>query len=225
MNGEKLLRAMSYVDEDLVARAEKATRRKNAWVRWAALAACLCLALGGWMALGRMSYGAKSADTTSLSRNGEAGAMTAEAAPQEAADEEPPQARESGRKADTGGGGNGDWFLRMEPDSAINASADLSVPIMIRSRQELEGYSIPPEVLERYPEDFFETQDLLLVSVGGGPEHPQVIRLVDAGYGWTLTLSGTADGEDAVQWRLLLPVEKNQIPENADIMIKEEETK
>ncbi len=116
----------------------------------------------------------------------------------------------------------GDWFIRMETDSAINAAADLPGPVVIRTCRELEGHAIPPEVLERYGEDFFLTQDLLLAAVEGGPEHPQVVRLEDTGEGWVLTVSGSSEEEDTVQWRLLLPIEKDLIPEEQTIQIKEE---
>lgn len=239
MNGEKLLRAMSYVDEDLVDRAEKTSRRKDNWVRVAALAACLCLVLGSWIMIKTVIpavFSAKSAAPASQDIGGEDN-MKAESireAPQadESGEEAPPQAEEPGMGSAgandtepammTSGVDAGDWFIRMEPDSAINASADMAAPTVVRSRQELERYAIPPEVLERYGEDFFRTQDLLLAAVGGGPEHPQVIRLENTGDGWALTLSGTVEGEDAVPWRLLLPIEKDQIQENEEITIEEE---
>lgn len=242
MNGEKLLRAMSYVDEDLVERAEKAARRKKHWVRVAALAACLCLALGGWTIMKTAFttfFAAKNAAPMAQDVGGGDAAKTeaVREAPSadESGEEAAPQAKEpemepAGTLATeaavaTSGAGAGDWFIRMEGDSAINAAADLPLPTVVRSRQELEGFSIPPEVLERYGEDFFETRDLLLAAAEGGQEHPQVIRLEDTGEGWVLTVSGTVEGEDATQWRLLLPIEKDQISENAEITIKEEATK
>lgn len=145
----------------------------------------------------------------------------------ESGEEAPPREAEPGTEpaAAASGVDTGDWFIRMEPNSAVNASADLPLPAVVRSRQELEGFSVPPEVLERYGEDFFETRDLLLAAAGGGPEHPRVIRLENTGDGWVLTVSGTVEGEDATQWRLLLPIEKDQIQEDEEITVKEEETK
>lgn len=235
MNGEKLLRAMSYVDDDLVDRAEKASRRKDNWVRVAALAACLCLALGSWIMIKTAfssAFSCKNAAPMAQDVGGMEAATEAARADESGEEAPSPQEKEPGMgsagsngtepAAVTAGKDTGDWFIRMEPDSAINASADMAAPTVVRSRQELERYAIPPEVLERYGEDFFRTQDLLLAAVGGGPEHPQVIRLENTGDGWALTLSGTVEGEDAVPWRLLLPIEKDQIQENEEITIEEE---
>lgn len=242
MNGEKLLRAMSYVDEDLVERAEKAPRRKSHWVRWAAMAACLCLVLGSWM-MTRKAFSAVFSDTNRASASqdiggeGDAKTESVREAPQadESGEETMPQAEEPGIGSAgandtepammTGDADTGDWFIRMDSDSAINASADMPDPTVVRSRQELEGYAIPPEVMEQYGEDFFLTRDLLLVAVGGGTEHPRVIRLENTADGWALTLSGIVEGEDAVMWRLLLPIDKNQIMDSEIITIKEEGTK
>lgn len=52
MNGDKLLEAMSFVDEKYIAEAEtKVIRRKNYWAPLAAAAACFCLILYGWNAV------------------------------------------------------------------------------------------------------------------------------------------------------------------------------
>jgi len=234
MNGEKLLRAMSYVDEDLVERAEKTTRRKSPWVRWAALAACLCLALGGWMMVKTVVptvFSAKSAAPAAQDISGGdnmmAEAITEAARENESGEEAPPQAAAAGTEpaVTTYGVDIGDWFIRMESDSAINATGELPLPAVVRSQRELEGFPIPTEVLERYGEDFFLTQDLLLAAVGGGPEHPEVTDFRYDGEGWLLTVSGTVEGEDAVPWWLLLPIEKDQIQENEKITIKEEKVK
>lgn len=234
MTGDKLLRAMSYVDEDLVEKAEKWAAHpagKGIWVRVAALAACLCLALGGWMMIKAVFptvFSAKNA----APRSQDTGGMNAmaEAAPQEAAEgagEEASQDREAMQDQEPvmtmetakTGEAPGDWYIQSE------SAMELSAPRVIRTCQALEALPVPPEVLERYGEDFFETQDLLLAAFGSGPEHPQVIDLEDTGDGWLLTVSAAAEGEDAARWWLLLPIEKDQIPENEEIMIKEEETK
>lgn len=232
MNGEKLLRAMSYVDEDLVERADKTARRKSPWVRVAALAACLCLALGGWMIMKTAlssAFSCKNAAPMAQDVGG-AEAATEAARADESGEEAPKEYYGMGPEATggtepavaTSGMDPGDWFLRMEPNSAVNAAADLPLPTVVRSRRELEGYSIPPEVLERYGEDFFLTQDLLLAAVEGGPEHPRVLGLENTGDGWVLTVSGSAEGEDVTQWRLLLPIEKDQISEEETVKIEEE---
>lgn len=233
MTGDKLLRAMSYVDEDLVEKAEKWAAHpagKRTWVRWTALAACLCLALGGWMVLKKGLSMEKSANVTFRSQDTGGMNAMAEAAPQEAAEgagEEDSQNREAMQDQEPvmtmetakAGEAPGDWYIQSE------SAMELSAPRVIRTCQALEALPVPPEVLERYGEDFFETQDLLLAAVGSGPEHPQVIDLEDTGDGWLLTVSAAAEGEDAARWWLLLPIEKDQIPENEEIMIKEEETK
>lgn len=233
MTGDKLLRAMSYVDEDLVEKTEHWTARpagKGIRVRWAALAACLCLAVGGWMALKNVPFAEKSADVSSQAVD--AGGMDAMvgAAPQEAAEgaeEEAPRNREAMQDQEPmgatetakAGEETGDWFIQPEP------AMELSAPRVIRTRQALEALPVPPEALERYGEDFFETRDLLLAAVESGSGQLRVIALEDTGDGWLLTVSGTGEGENAALWWLLLPIEKNQIPENDEIIIKEEETK
>ena len=45
MSTPKLAIAMNYIDDDLVSGAVeyKRTKKKNSWMKWGAIAACLCL--------------------------------------------------------------------------------------------------------------------------------------------------------------------------------------
>ena len=45
MNNNKIRESLSFIDEDLIAGAIEYTRtkKKNGWMKWAAMAACLCL--------------------------------------------------------------------------------------------------------------------------------------------------------------------------------------
>ena len=45
MNRNDLFRSMEGIDDDILERSEQATGRKTVWVKWAAMAACLCLVL------------------------------------------------------------------------------------------------------------------------------------------------------------------------------------
>lgn len=55
MNTPKMVDAMSYIDDDLVADAIIYTKaRKHQWVKWASLAACLCVLLLGTFAWNNM---------------------------------------------------------------------------------------------------------------------------------------------------------------------------
>ena len=49
MSIPKMAKAMGYIDDDLVSGAVeyKRTKKKNAWVKWGAMAACLCLVVVG----------------------------------------------------------------------------------------------------------------------------------------------------------------------------------
>ena len=57
MKTPKMVEAMSYIDDDLVSGAINCTRKKkSAWLRWGAMAACLCLVITGatlWGSLGQ----------------------------------------------------------------------------------------------------------------------------------------------------------------------------
>ena len=54
MRGSELLEKMELVDPDYVAAAEAPPRkRRNPWLRWGAMAACLCLVIGGIWLIGR----------------------------------------------------------------------------------------------------------------------------------------------------------------------------
>ena len=57
MKTPKMVEAMSYIDDDLVSGAITYTRKKKSgWVRWGAMAACLCLVITGvslWGNLGQ----------------------------------------------------------------------------------------------------------------------------------------------------------------------------
>lgn len=49
MKTPKLAKAMNYIDDDLVSGAVeyKRTKKKNSWMKWGAMAACLCLVVVG----------------------------------------------------------------------------------------------------------------------------------------------------------------------------------
>ena len=49
MSIPKMAKAMGYIDDDLVSGAVeyKRTKKKNSWVKWGAMAACLCLVVVG----------------------------------------------------------------------------------------------------------------------------------------------------------------------------------
>ena len=49
MNTPKMAKAMGYIDDDLVSGAVeyKRTKKKNSWMKWGAIAACLCLVVVG----------------------------------------------------------------------------------------------------------------------------------------------------------------------------------
>lgn len=57
MKTPKMVEAMSYIDDDLVSGAINCTRKKKSgWLRWGAMAACLCLVITGvtlWDNLGQ----------------------------------------------------------------------------------------------------------------------------------------------------------------------------
>ncbi len=61
MSTDKIIGALGHVDEELIARAAeyRPVRRPVAWTRYAAMAACLCLALGAgfWLGTARTSGG------------------------------------------------------------------------------------------------------------------------------------------------------------------------
>lgn len=48
MSIPKMAKAMGYIDDDLVSGAVeyKRTKKKNSWIKWTAMAACLCLVVG-----------------------------------------------------------------------------------------------------------------------------------------------------------------------------------
>ena len=48
MSIPKMAKAMGYIDDDLVSGAVeyKRTKKKNSWLKWGAMAACLCLVIG-----------------------------------------------------------------------------------------------------------------------------------------------------------------------------------
>ena len=49
MSIPKMAKAMGYIDDDLVSGAVeyKRTKKKNSWMKWGAMAACLCLVVVG----------------------------------------------------------------------------------------------------------------------------------------------------------------------------------
>lgn len=54
MNGHQLLNAMEWIDPRYIEAADAPPpKRRSHWVRWGAMAACLCLALGGVWGMGR----------------------------------------------------------------------------------------------------------------------------------------------------------------------------
>ena len=61
MKAEKIMDAMNYLPDELLLKTDALRQKKrNHWKRWAALAACLCLAVGIWL----INPGAKSADSS-----------------------------------------------------------------------------------------------------------------------------------------------------------------
>lgn len=59
MKAEKIMDAMNYLPDELLLQTDALRQKKTYhWKRWAALAACLCLAVGIWL----INPGAKSAD-------------------------------------------------------------------------------------------------------------------------------------------------------------------
>lgn len=52
MNAQKLMDAMNYLPDELLEQTDALRQKKKVhWKRWAALAACLCLAAGAWLLL------------------------------------------------------------------------------------------------------------------------------------------------------------------------------
>lgn len=61
MSIPKMAKAMGYIDDDLVSGAieYKREKKKNTWVKWCALAACLCLVFVGILTVPILTYTAQ----------------------------------------------------------------------------------------------------------------------------------------------------------------------
>ncbi len=55
MNNNEILDSIEYVDSKLISKAENYTVKKNPWLKWGALAACLCLAVLGAIAIPKIT--------------------------------------------------------------------------------------------------------------------------------------------------------------------------
>ena len=55
MRGEEFLEKMGWIDPAFVEAADIAPKKKIIWLKWAAIAACLCLVIAGGVALGRQN--------------------------------------------------------------------------------------------------------------------------------------------------------------------------
>lgn len=55
MNNNEILDSIEYVDSELINKAESYTSKKNPWLKWAALAACVCLVILGAMAIPKIT--------------------------------------------------------------------------------------------------------------------------------------------------------------------------
>lgn len=57
MNNNEILDSIEHVDSALISKTESYTAKKNPWLRWAALAACLCLVILGAIAIPKLIGG------------------------------------------------------------------------------------------------------------------------------------------------------------------------
>ena len=55
MNNNDILDSIEYVDSELINKAESYTAKKNPWLKWTALAACVCLAVLGAIAIPKLT--------------------------------------------------------------------------------------------------------------------------------------------------------------------------
>ena len=59
MRGNEFLDKMGLIDQKYIEAADKMpVKRKNTWIKWAAIAACLCLIIGGFISLRTADTGA-----------------------------------------------------------------------------------------------------------------------------------------------------------------------
>lgn len=252
MKPDILLDAMEYIDEDLLNAVEKlrtgGKRYSSAWMRWASLAACVCILAGGVLVWSRL-YG-RSAETEGVTGSPETMATPT-------GDEETIQETGAIAETDTIEEGAALW-PESSPEVVVPENVqyirtdgyheDVQYPVvtMIRSAEELEVYYSANRELydlerketeysdttigfldacDRYDETYFAAHDLLLVLVeeGSGSIRHEVGALTLTEEGWTvdvLRIEPEVVTDDMAQWHLMIEVEKDLIGQDENIRVE-----
>ncbi|MBQ8642805.1 MAG: hypothetical protein IJ480_11385 [Clostridia bacterium] len=253
MNTEILCDAMEYIDDDLLAAVDllRMRKRKNrGWIRWASLAACVCIAAGGVLIWSRI-YGFSSGETESAT-----GAEETMASP--TVDEGIPEteAAETGAAPVTEGGAplwNEEILAEAVPENVqyirtdgYHEDAQYPAVTLIRSAEELEAYYEAVkdrydlerkgtvyadttigflDACDRYDEAYFTTHDLLLVLLeeGSGSIRHEVGSLVRTEDAWLLDvirIEPEVCTDDMAQWHIMIEVEKDLILPEDTIVVE-----
>lgn len=239
MRGKDLLEGMSFIDERFVEKADSARPSRAHRIRWAALAASLCIVAAGAAAVWRMR---PLPEQDSASQAGIEDQIIAdtEGYPEMAEDVPGGGASQSGASH---------AYLYGSQNFRTNGGMEgMEYPYtcVIRSRAELEAYYEDHKAFfdlerkgtasgdtavgfldacDRYDEAFFQERDLILVVLeerSGSVRHElQSIQARDGG--WLLTIRcivpevGTCD---MAQWHILAEIEKGLIQEDEKIVLE-----
>lgn len=218
MSGKELLVGLGQVDERFVQEAELQHPAGVPWIKTiAAVAACVCLLLGG-MKLFPMFY----AGSDSMEQeNSQVSDMDAVEMIPESAAAQDPQSYTYGCQ-----------YVRTDQILYVELNME---PLVLRSPEELEAYfdrygnifqlEELRQACRNYDEEFFKSRDLILAvqqeSSGSVRHELQGLRALDDGI-WELTgrrIVPEAGTCDMAHWHIVVEVEKNLIKEDETIIL------
>lgn len=251
MKPDILLDAMEYIGEDLLEAAEKLRtggKRNRTWMRWASLAACVCLITGGVLVWGRY-YDSGEEEHTGRTETGTIPTVSGETEVCiEGVIEETAAETEDGAAL-----WQDEILAEVFPETVQYIRTDgyhenVQYPVitLIRSAEELEKYYQANRGLydlerkekvyadttigfldacDRYDEAYFAGHDLLLILLeeGSGSIRHEVGALTQTEEGWTvdvIRMEPEICTADMAQWHLMIEVEKDLIGQDERITVE-----
>lgn len=254
MRPELLMDAMEYIDEDLLAAADRLRtggKRYTGWLRWASLAACVCILAGGMLVWSRLYRPVTETETAAIPET-EAVPTVTETLTTETAAETDEQM--DGEEIITDAEGEAE-NVRILPENVQIVRTDgyhedVQYPVitLIRSAAELQVYYEAnrdlydmerketvysdttigfADACDRYDAAYFETHDLLLILLeeGSGSIRHEVGALLRTEEGWLVEITHICPElctDDMAQWHIMIETEKNLLRPEETIALKEQ---
>lgn len=210
MTAEQFHDALSLLPMELV---EEVDRRRQypkkkpiPWGKYVGVAACLVLLLGcAWVAPGMFHAGSKATESA-LQEDRDTGAITAD----EAAPMEVPEAAPAAGEPEL-------TFLAVVEDSVL---ADSSINYQSPPQVQIISRAEDSPVAVDLPEGWFDSHDLVAISLTGYAEAPKPLEILREGDGWEILFPAAEREDTAKDWYVLLEAPKGQIsPEQVQVSI------